>query len=86
MDKEVYGYEDSHYISICLDQKKCIIRVFYVNIIENYYDIFNGCSARELSTQILLKYNFNRFHAIYLGRELMKAEIALALNQIYIQS
>jgi dihydropteroate synthase len=59
--------------------------------LQNFYPqiIFKAKTAKEIS--FLLQYhnyvflNLSSDHALYLGRELMKAEIALAMGQKYIQ-
>lgn len=83
-----YSYIDSQYFLISLDRENCTIYVKYINTSYKIHDFFIGYSARDISNQILLKYSshINSFHAAYLGRELMKAEISMVLNQPYIQS
>lgn len=85
-DNITFNYEDFQYFLITTNIKKCFIKVIYINKRENISTTFIDFTAKQLSNQILNKYSLNSFHAAYLGRELMKAELTLVFKQKYIQN
>nr|YP_010336146.1 hypothetical protein MW609_pgp147 [Chroodactylon ornatum]UNJ14552.1 hypothetical protein [Chroodactylon ornatum] len=88
MYKLTLDYQKDTYFLISIEEQTCCIHVKYINTQKKIHEVFNGYSARDLLNKILLKYDssLNNSHSAYLGRELMKAEISLILQQKYIQS
>nr|YP_536898.1 hypothetical protein 121 [Neopyropia yezoensis]Q1XDS0.1 RecName: Full=Uncharacterized protein ycf91 [Neopyropia yezoensis]AGH27541.1 hypothetical protein 121 [Neopyropia yezoensis]QFZ66877.1 hypothetical protein PyyePp031 [Neopyropia yezoensis]WKD83372.1 hypothetical protein [Neopyropia yezoensis]BAE92341.1 unnamed protein product [Neopyropia yezoensis] len=81
----------SYFIITINKTDKCIlIEQFCYNAEGHIYSIFfKGPTAKHLSSIICHFQQLNTIistaHAIYLGRELMKSELALVLDQQYIQ-
>ena len=84
--------DKNNYFIITIDNCKQVINVeqFCYNRKRKYYSIFfQGKTAKFLCYTILkiehLNISISPEHAAYLGRELIKAELAILLKQQYIQ-
>nr|YP_010335755.1 hypothetical protein MW631_pgp147 [Chroothece richteriana]UNJ14161.1 hypothetical protein [Chroothece richteriana] len=86
--KVTSNYQKDIFVLISIQEQRCCIHVKYINPQKKINEVFSGYTARDLLNKILLKYDssLNNSHSAYLGRELMKAEISLILQQKYIQS
>nr|YP_009397815.1 hypothetical protein [Sonderella linearis]ARW67001.1 hypothetical protein [Sonderella linearis] len=85
---------DQNYNIICIGQNK-FIELYYFNFNTCYdteiilYPVcFSAANTYLLFNLISLYNKFNIIstnHKLYLGKELFKAEVAIKINQIYIQ-
>lgn len=89
---KIHLYSSYFLISIDYFTKKVKIQYVKLNFNSKSYTVifFIGSNAQELlryvkCNSILLNYT-DRFHYSYLSIELIKAELCLKLNQVYIQS
>nr|YP_009313673.1 Hypothetical protein ORF_1 [Helminthocladia australis]SCW21927.1 Hypothetical protein ORF_1 [Helminthocladia australis] len=94
IDQPMLNLDMNVYCKVYVIPDECIKIKFYIRRLKNDYDlsyiVFVGNSAQQISKLIgihlFLHQNLSTSHAMYIGIELTKAEIALITNQHYSQN